>query len=70
VNSINPGGTETEGAHALGVMGGEFEKYAISQTPLGRFGQPGDAAPVAVLLASEASRWITGEIVLTSGGMH
>jgi NAD(P)-dependent dehydrogenase (short-subunit alcohol dehydrogenase family) len=26
VNSINPGGTETEGAHALGVMGSEFEK--------------------------------------------
>jgi 3-oxoacyl-[acyl-carrier protein] reductase len=35
VNSINPGGTETEGAHALGVMGSEFEKYLISQTPLG-----------------------------------
>jgi len=27
VKSINPGGTETEGAHALGVMGSEFEKY-------------------------------------------
>jgi 3-oxoacyl-[acyl-carrier protein] reductase len=37
VNSINPGGTETEGAHALGVMGGEYEKHLISQTPLGRF---------------------------------
>src|SRR3984893_746939 len=33
VNSINPGGTETEGAHALGVMGSEFEKHLISQTP-------------------------------------
>jgi NAD(P)-dependent dehydrogenase (short-subunit alcohol dehydrogenase family) len=30
VNSINPGGTETEGAHALGVMGSEFEKHVIS----------------------------------------
>jgi 3-oxoacyl-[acyl-carrier protein] reductase len=29
VNSINPGGTETEGAHALGVMGSEFEKHII-----------------------------------------
>jgi NAD(P)-dependent dehydrogenase (short-subunit alcohol dehydrogenase family) len=44
VNSINPGGTETEGAHALGVMGSEFEKHVISQTPLGRFGQLGDIA--------------------------
>jgi 3-oxoacyl-[acyl-carrier protein] reductase len=31
VNSINPGGTATEGAHALGVMGSEFEKHLISQ---------------------------------------
>jgi 3-oxoacyl-[acyl-carrier protein] reductase len=70
VNSINPGGTETEGAHALGVMGSEFEKHLISKTPLGRFGQPEDIAPVAVFLSSEASRWITGEILLVSGGMR
>ncbi len=70
VNSINPGGTETEGAHALGVMGSEFEKHLISQTPLGRFGQPEDIAPVAVFLSSEASRWVTGEILLVSGGMR
>jgi 3-oxoacyl-[acyl-carrier protein] reductase len=69
VNSINPGGTETEGAHAVGVMGSEFEKYIIAKTPLGRFGQPEDIAPVAVFLSSEASRWITGEILLVSGGM-
>ena len=57
-------------AHALGVMGSEFEKHIISQTPLGRFGQPEDMAPVAVFLSSEASRWITGEILLVSGGMR
>jgi 3-oxoacyl-[acyl-carrier protein] reductase len=70
VKSINPGGTETEGAHAPGVMGSEFEKHIISQTPLGRFGQPEDMAPVAVFLSSEASYWITGEILLASGGMR
>jgi 3-oxoacyl-[acyl-carrier protein] reductase len=70
VNSINPGGTETEGAHALGLMGSDFEKHFISQTPLGRFGQSEDMAPVAVFLSSEASRWITGEILLVSGGMR
>jgi 3-oxoacyl-[acyl-carrier protein] reductase len=64
------GGTETEGAHALGVMGSDFEKHLISQRPLGRFGQPEDIAPVAVFLSSEASRWITGEILLASGGMR
>jgi NAD(P)-dependent dehydrogenase (short-subunit alcohol dehydrogenase family) len=42
VNSIDLGGTETEGAYALGVMGSEFEKRIVSQTPLGRFGRPED----------------------------
>jgi 3-oxoacyl-[acyl-carrier protein] reductase len=67
VNSINPGGTETGGTRALGVVGNEFEKHLISQTPLGRFGQPEDIAPVAVFLSSEASSWVTGEILLASG---
>jgi 3-oxoacyl-[acyl-carrier protein] reductase len=70
VNSINPGGTETEGAHVLGMMSSDFEKHLISKTPLGRFGQPEDMAPVAVFLSSQASRWITGEILLVSGGMR
>ena len=56
VNSINPGGTEIEGAHALGMMGSDFEKHLISQTPLGGFGQTEDMVPVAVFLSSEASR--------------
>jgi len=51
-------------------MGSEFEKHLISQTPLGRFGQPEDIAPVAVFLSSEASSWVTGEILLASGGMR
>jgi 3-oxoacyl-[acyl-carrier protein] reductase len=54
VNSINPGGTETEGAHALGVMGSELEKHLTSQTPLGRLGRPEDIAPVACLLKHPA----------------
>jgi NAD(P)-dependent dehydrogenase (short-subunit alcohol dehydrogenase family) len=54
----------------LGVIGTDFEKHLISQTPLGRSGQPEDIAPVAVFLSSEAARWITGEILLASGGMR
>jgi 3-oxoacyl-[acyl-carrier protein] reductase len=68
VNSINPGGTETEGAHALGVIGSDFQKQLIAQTPLGRFGQPEDIAHIAVFLASDASGWLTGEILHASGG--
>jgi 3-oxoacyl-[acyl-carrier protein] reductase len=70
VNSINPGGTETEGAHALGIFGTDFEKHLVSQTPLGRLGQPSDIAPIAVFLASDASGWLTGEILIASGGLR
>jgi 3-oxoacyl-[acyl-carrier protein] reductase len=68
VNSINPGCVETEGVHTLGIMGSDFEKQMAAETPLGRFGQPQDIAPVAVFLASENSGWLTGETLVASGG--
>lgn len=70
VNAINPGGVETEGLHAAGVPGSDFEKQMVAQTPLGRLGQPSDIGPVALFLASSDSGWLTGEIVQASGGMH
>jgi 3-oxoacyl-[acyl-carrier protein] reductase len=70
VNSINPGGVETEGSHTAGVIGGDFEKFIVAQTPLGRIGQPTDIAPVALFLASADSGWLTGEILLASGGLR
>ncbi len=68
VNSINPGGVETEGTRRLGIVGSDFATQMVSQTPLGRFGQPEDIAPIAVFLASDSSAWMTGEIVVASGG--
>jgi 3-oxoacyl-[acyl-carrier protein] reductase len=70
VNSINPGVVDTEGTNAAGFVGGEFEKQIIAQTPLGRTGQPGDIAPVAVFLASDDSRWVTGDVLVVSGGLR
>ena len=70
VNSINPGIVETEGARAGGFIGSEFEKGVVAQTPLGRTGQPGDIAPVAVFLASDDSAWLTGEQLLATGGIR
>jgi len=69
VNSINPGGVETEGFHRVGLAGSDFEKQMIAQTPLGRLGQPQDIAPVAAFLASPDSGWITGEILQAAGGL-
>jgi len=69
VNSLNPGLTETEGTHALGVLDTDFANAFVSQTPLGRIGQPGDIASVAVFLASDDSGWITGEVLVAGGGL-
>jgi 3-oxoacyl-[acyl-carrier protein] reductase len=70
VNSINPGGTETEGFQQMGDAGAAMAKQLIAATPLGRFGKPEDIAPIAVFLASEESGWLTGEIILASGGLR
>ena len=70
VNSINPGIVETEGVHTAGFSGSDFEKQAVQQTPLGRIGQPTDIASVAVFLASDDSAWLTGEQLLTTGGLR
>jgi 3-oxoacyl-[acyl-carrier protein] reductase len=70
VNSINPGMVETEGTTSAGFIGSDFEKALVAQTPLGRTGQPGDIADVAVFLASNDSRWLTGEKLVASGGVR
>jgi 3-oxoacyl-[acyl-carrier protein] reductase len=70
VNVIAPGGVETEGLHAMGIIGSDFEKQMVADTPLGRLGQPEDIAGVALFLASDDSRWLTGERLTASGGMR
>lgn len=68
VNALNPGMVETEGTHAVGAIGGDFEKYALAATPLGRIGQPQDIASIAVFLASDDSYWLSGERLYAGGG--
>jgi len=68
VNSLNPGMIETEGFHAAGIADSGFPAQVAAQTPLGRIGQPGDIGPVAVFLASDDSKWVTGQTVLVAGG--
>jgi len=70
VNSINPGIVETEGTHSAGFIGSDFEKQIVAQTPLGRAGRPDDIGAVAAFLASDDSRWITGEQILVTGGLR
>lgn len=70
VNSLNPGGTVTEGLESAGVVGSDMEKYMVANTPLGRLGQPDDIAKVAVFLASDDAGWVTGQAITASGGLR
>jgi 3-oxoacyl-[acyl-carrier protein] reductase len=70
VNTINPGMVETEGTKDAGFVGSDIETALVAQTPLGRIGQPQDIARVAVFLASDDAGWLTGEQLLTGGGLR
>jgi len=68
VNSILPGHTNTPATN--GNFAGELGEKILAGTPLGRFGEPEDIAPLAVFLASEDSRWVTGESIRAAGGVR
>ena len=68
VNSICPGGFMTEPNLRWSKEHPEvIEKFA-AQIPLGKFGQPEDLGPLAVYLASDASRYMTGAAIVIDGG--
>ncbi|HSI34266.1 MAG: glucose 1-dehydrogenase [Phycisphaerae bacterium] len=68
VNALNPGMVATEGA--AHIVESEMATQTVAQTPLGRIGQPDDIADVAVFLASDDSRWVTGELLYVGGGLR
>jgi 3-oxoacyl-[acyl-carrier protein] reductase len=70
VNTLAPGGVDTEGARSLGMIGSDMEKQLVAQTPLSRIGQPDDIGRIAVFLASDQSGWLTGERIVAAGGYN
>jgi 3-oxoacyl-[acyl-carrier protein] reductase len=69
VNSINPGVVGTEGARAM-VSFDQAANAMKALTPLGRTGMPEDIGLIAAFLASDESRWLTGEIIFAGGGLR
>ncbi|MFR0713606.1 SDR family NAD(P)-dependent oxidoreductase [Enterobacterales bacterium BD_CKDN230030183-1A_HGKHYDSX7] len=70
VNSINPGLVVTDGTKTLDIIGSDLEQSFVDRTPLRRVGTPADITPLALFLASEEARWLTGEILYASGGIR
>jgi len=62
VNAVDPGPTDT------GWMNEEIKRELLPKFPMGRIGQPEDAARLIAFLASEDSGWITGQIIRSTGG--
>jgi 3-oxoacyl-[acyl-carrier protein] reductase len=62
VNAVEPGPTDT------GWMTPDLYDRIRTAVPLGRVGQPQDAAELVAFLCSERGGWITGEIIYSDGG--
>lgn len=67
VNTISPGMIDTPFSESL-IQNEEFMKKRLSQTPLRRVGTVDEIAGVAVMLASKAGGFITGQNVIVDGG--
>ena len=67
VNAINPGVVETPMTEQWSA---DYKRDLISRTPLRRLAQPDDVAEVACFLASDQSRFITGEVIEVNGGHY
>jgi NAD(P)-dependent dehydrogenase (short-subunit alcohol dehydrogenase family) len=69
VNAVGPGIIETPLTKAYMEEFPERVKAAIAHTPLRRIGKPEDVADVVLFLASDASRFMTGQTVYVDGGV-
>jgi NAD(P)-dependent dehydrogenase (short-subunit alcohol dehydrogenase family) len=67
VNAVAPGLIETRFSTAL-LQDKEGYQRWMAQTPLGRHGQPEDVVGAAIFLASDASSYMTGQVLIVDGG--
>lgn len=66
VNAIAPGVIDTE----MNVwLTGDERESLIHEIPMSRFGEGEDIGKLAVFLASDAAKYITGQIITVDGGM-
>lgn len=68
VNAICPGGFMTEPNQRWASLHPDMVESFRQQVPQGDYGQPEDLGPLAVYLASDASRYMTGAALVIDGG--
>ena len=68
VNAVGPGTIATELAAAAVLTSDEAKNKIMMRTPLKRLGEPSEVADVVAFLASDASSYVTGEIIMIDGG--
>jgi 3-oxoacyl-[acyl-carrier protein] reductase len=66
VNAVAPGPTETEAFAAMAQPG--LRERLVAATPMGRLGEPEDAARLIAFLCSPDAGWITGRLIFSDGG--
>ncbi|MGD7653850.1 MAG: gluconate 5-dehydrogenase [Verrucomicrobiales bacterium] len=69
INGIGPGYIATSQTAPIRVDGHPFNDLVMTRTPAGRWGEPEDLAGAAILLASEAGRFINGQVIYVDGGI-
>jgi 3-oxoacyl-[acyl-carrier protein] reductase len=69
VNSLAPGVIETD-MSADFLKSPEAQTWAVNLSTFGRIGKPDDVAGAAAFLASDDSRWVTGQYLDATGGSH
>ena len=68
VNAVAPGQVDTAMLRAATArMGEEAVKGMVARTPLGRLGTTSNVADVFAFLASPDARWVTGQVLATTG---
>lgn len=69
VNGIGPGYFATKQTEPIRVDGNPFNDFILKRTPAARWGVPEDLAGTSVFLASNASNFVTGQIIYVDGGI-
>jgi 3-oxoacyl-[acyl-carrier protein] reductase len=66
VNAVAPGPTDTEAFEAMGDE--SLRERLVAATPMGRMGEPADAARLIAWLCSQEAGWVTGQLIFSDGG--